>query len=351
MLISIISDSHFGVKSDSESFYEVQKDFFTGQFFPKLKELGITKIVHLGDIFDKRKYINIRTIQHFNECFLNHIDDFTLDILLGNHDTFYKDTNRINSPSLLMNHPNATLYENTEEIELDGLKILYAPWLCRDNLEHFQKLKNETTAKVCFGHFDFSGFEMLKGIKSEHGFDKKDFKKFDLVLSGHYHTKSSQDNIHYLGTQYEITWSDYNDPKGFHIFDTDTLELTFIQNPLAYHHKIYYNDTLTDYSIFDSSIYKNSYIKLIVEKKENVVMFDKFVSSLCEAGVVDLKIIEDMTSIDNEAYSELENVENIEDTMTIIDNYTKSLSIDNETILKDVTSIIKNLYTEALHDD
>jgi DNA repair exonuclease SbcCD nuclease subunit len=51
------------------------------------------------------------------------------------------------------------------------------------------------------------------------------FLKFELVMSGHFHTKSQKGNITYLGNTYQMYWNDYADQRGFHIFDTDTLKL------------------------------------------------------------------------------------------------------------------------------
>ena len=77
----------------------------------------------------------------------------------------------------------------------------------------------------------------------------------DRVFSGHYHHRSSQDNIHYLGNPYEIYWNDVNETRGFHVFDTETLEHTPINNPYRMFYKISYNDD--NYQTFDARPYKD----------------------------------------------------------------------------------------------
>ena len=120
--------------------------------------------------------------------------------------------------------------------------------------------------------------------------DKSEFQKFDTVMSGHFHHKNDDGQIYYLGTPYEIYWNDYDDPKGFHIFDTETRELERIVNPLTIFDKIYYDDTKTDYSTIDVEKYKNKYIKLIVVNKKDLYGFDAFVDKLLKIDTYEVKV-------------------------------------------------------------
>ena len=45
-----------------------------------------------------------------------------------------------------------------------------------------------------------------------------------------------------LGNPYQMFWNDVDDKRGFHIFDTETNELEFIENPYTIFERIYYED-------------------------------------------------------------------------------------------------------------
>ena len=122
-----------------------------------------------------------------------------------------------------------------------------------------------TEATICMGHFEIEGFQMYRGAPSHDGLEPKMFDKFDMVFSGHYHHKSSRKNIHYLGNPYELTWQDYDDPRGCHIFDLKTHELEFIQNPNRMFIKIVYDDKLESViEIEEFYSYNKAWIKSVV---------------------------------------------------------------------------------------
>jgi len=140
-------------------------------------------------------------------------------------------------------------------------------------------------------------------------------------------------------------WNDYNCKKGFHILDTETRELERIVNPFTIHEKVYYNDELNDYKNFDYDKYKNKYIKLIVEKKKDYYLFDKFVDGFYkETKVHDVKIIEDYSDLDASTVAD-DIADKSEDTPTLLDNYIDELETDLEK--SRLKKLMKSLYTEA----
>ena len=201
-----------------------------------------------------------------------------------------------------------------------------------------------TSAQICMGHLDLSCFQMQRGMIMTEGWDKRLFQKFDMVMSGHFHHKSDDGQIFYLGTPYEIYWNDYDDPKGFHIFDTKTRELERIVNTNTLFCKIYYDDTTQDYMSHDISRYKNKYVKVIVVNKKDLYQFDHFVDRLLLADAHDIKIIEDFSEMDASNVSD-DIVENTEDTMTLLEKYIDELDVTlDKSRLK---TTMKSLYTEA----
>ena len=202
----------------------------------------------------------------------------------------------------------------------------------------------KSQSQIIMGHLEVNGFEMYKGFKAEGSYDKELFKRFDIVMSGHFHHKSDDGQIYYLGTPYEIYWNDYNDPKGFHIFDTEKRELERIVNPYTIFEKIFYDDTDKDYTNEDVSKYKDKYVKLIVVNKKDLYQFDKFTDRLLQADAHEVKIIEDFSELDAENVSD-DIVENTEDTMTLLEKYIDQLDI---TLKKDrLKNTMRSLYTEA----
>ena len=131
------------------------------------------------------------------------------------------------------------------------------PWINPQNEVYALGMMGETRADTLLGHLEIDGFQMYAGHESQGGLSKVEFQRFDTVMSGHFHHKSDDGQIFYLGCPYEITWSDYNDPKGFHVFDTETRELHRILNPYKMFSKIYYDDSNENYGEHDVNQYRN----------------------------------------------------------------------------------------------
>ena len=271
--VAIITDTHWGARNDSQVFSNYFAKFYENIFFPTLEKRGIRTVIHMGDIVDRRKFINYKTLfqmrhHFFDACYGRYIN---LHMIIGNHDTFFKNTNSLNSMDCLRLHDDhqVHIYEEPTEVDFDGLKCLMMPWICDETREQSLKAIQDTKAQILFGHLEVKGFEMHIGSFSREGVDANLFQKFDMAMSGHFHHKSDNGNIYYLGNPYQITWSDYKDPRGFHIFDTETRELEFILNPLEMFHKIYYDDdkmTLESIQNEDYSEYKDCYVKVVVIK-------------------------------------------------------------------------------------
>ena len=248
MKIALLNDTHFGVRNDSPAFIKYQNRFYDELFFPYIIENKIDTLIHLGDVVDRRKFINHNTAHNFKKVFWDKLDKLNIKtyVIIGNHDTYYKNTNEVNALQNLEISKNTEVFTKATELEFDGLKVLFIPWICDDNeTESVETIKN-STSPIAMGHLEIKGFEMHNGHYNDHGQEKAMFKRFEKVLSGHFHKKSDDGQIYYLGTQYEMTWSDYMCPKGFHIFDTSTREVTRIPNPIRMFKKIIYNDKETN---------------------------------------------------------------------------------------------------------
>ena len=351
MQIALITDTHYGIRNDSHIFYDYFKRFLDDVFFPTLEKQGIRQVIHLGDVVDRRKYVNFLTLYHLRRDFLEEFEKRMIDlyIILGNHDTYYKNTNEINAVRELIEGKYQFIHviERPQVVEFDRTEILLLPWICEDNLEESMNAIRTTPATVLMGHLELNGFEMFRGSISDHGLDHRLFDRFDVVCSGHFHHKSSTGNIHYLGAFAEYTWSDYDDPRGFHLFDTDTRELTFIQNPYRMFEKIWYDDTnkTVEEVVFDREIdVRNKMVKVIVVNKTNPYWFDLFIDRVEKAGATDLQVVEDHMNLDLMADEDI--VDEAEDTLTVFKKYIGQLSLSVDQ--KKLERLITGLDNEAL---
>ena len=353
MKLVILGDTHFGARGDSLDFHKYFEKFYDKVFFPYLKEHDISVVFQLGDLFDRRKYINFNSLYLCRQYFFDRCQEsgIKLHTLLGNHDIAFKNTLEVNSTSLLLNeYENVRYYDDFETVEFDGVTVDVLPWICEENQDEiFEKMK-ASKSQICFGHLELSGFEMERGLVCDHGLDKNFFSKYDVVLTGHFHHKSQDGNIVYTGVPYEMTWSDYNDPKGFHVFDTETRELEFIQNPFRMFHKVVYDDGETDFEhwkAYDYQSLKDCYVKVVVLNKQNPYLFDHVLDNLYKVGIADISIVEDFTDmiVDNDQ----EIIDQAEDTMTILSKYIDNLTLEVEP--EKLKTVVRELYVEALNTD
>lgn len=350
MKTAIITDQHFGARNDSIHFIDFYEKFYSEIFFPTLEKEQIDTVLILGDTFDRRKYVNFYSLQRAEKMFFKPLAEKNIKVhmIVGNHDTYYKNTNEVNSPELLLkDYPNINIISEPSVIELDKTEIVMMPWICAENYEKSMELIKKTNATICMGHFEIQGFQMYRGAPSHDGLDSSTFDKFDKVFSGHYHHKSHKTNIYYLGNPYELTWQDYGDDRGFHIFDTTTQKLQFVKNTNTIFKRMVYDDKVQstkEIQELDLSDYKNCYVKVVVVNKTNPYLFDLFVNNLQQVTPIDITIVEDVAESEDD-----DTFDQTEDTITILNKYVENLTTD---LKKDKLKVLmKELYVEALNEE
>ena len=346
MKIAILCDTHCGIRNSSEVFLDNAEDFYTNIFFPECEKRGVKQIVHLGDYYDHRKFVNFKALNQNRRVFLDQLrkNNMMMDIIPGNHDTYYKNTNELNALKECLGH-----YMNEIHIIMEPTVMQYGslsmgllPWICADNYEHSMNFIKDCKADWLGAHLELANFEIGRGIMAHSGMDPKLFSKFEQVLSGHYHTASKKDNIWYLGNPMEFFWSDAHDPKYFHILDTETRQIEKIRNNYTLFEKIVYNDKEIDYNNYSKNLSKK-FVKVVVAEKSDPFTFDRFIDNIQNQDVYELKIAENF----NEFMGE--NVEDedmsFEDTVEIVDTYIEAVDTDLD---KDKIKLqMRELMTEA----
>lgn len=359
MKVAILGDVHIGARNDSDIIHSFQEKFFSEVFFPTLKERGITSIIQMGDLFDRRKYVEFNSLFKAKKYLFDPItiNNMHMHVIVGNHDTRYKNSNHVNSPELLLEgySEDISVYSDPTHIyygnfgaEPEDKKIVLLPWICPENEQKSMQMIQESDADILFGHLELDGFEMYRGAPHSGGLSASLFSKFQLVCSGHFHHRSKVGNITYVGTPYETTWSDYNDPKGFHILDLQTLELEFIENPYRLFHKVKYDDSKwgdAEYvKGYDFSDLANCYVKVVVINKTNPYWFDLFIDKLEKVNPAQVQVVEDNLNLDLVEDDDI--LENIDDTLTILNKSIDTMATEVDRVKLD--NLFKSLYNEAI---
>ena len=344
MKIAIITDTHYGARKGADYIHSYFKKFYDNIFFPYLEKNNIDTIIHMGDMFDSRKSIDYQSLEWSKRVVFEPLKKYKVHAITGNHDAYYKNTNKVNSPELLLkDYDNIITYSKPTEINIEGLDILLLPWINSENFKDSKEFIDNSKSKVAMGHLEINGFKATRGHMMEDGMDVNIFSKFEKVYSGHFHTRSTDGKIYYLGNPYEMYWNDVNDKRGFHIFDTETLTHTPIDNPYKLFYNIYYEDT--PHQTFDSTEYTNKLVKVIVRKKTNTKQFERFIDKLYSSNVQDLKIIENFVIQENENFE----IDEEENTLSILNRYIDESEFEyDKNIIK---GIFQDLYRQACEVD
>ena len=343
--IACLTDTHWTARKSSRHLHDYFELFYKNIFFPALEEQGVEIVVHMGDAFDNRKSIDFWGLDWTRRVVLEPLRKYEVHMIVGNHDIFLRNSTEINAPELLLkDYPNIKTYSSPTNTKVGGIDMTFIPWICSENYDETLKVIKKSKSKIAMGHLELQGFRVNKHlIMEEHGLDPNIFTKFQKVFSGHYHTRSDNGRIFYLGNPYEMYWTDVNDTRGFHIFDTETFEHTPINNPYKLFYNIYYDDT--PHQMFDVTEYANKIVKVIVRKKSKQKEFDKFIDKLYKVGIQDLKIVENFDIQENEDFV----IDEEENTISILNRYIDESECNfDKNVIK---GIFQDLYQQSCEID
>jgi DNA repair exonuclease SbcCD nuclease subunit len=320
MKLAILTDPHFGVRNNNLNLLKDQELFLSTIFFPYIQENNIDTVLIGGDIFDNRKNININILEKTKEMFVDKLPKTYM--ILGNHDIYHKNTSKVNSlKSIFEKYDNITIIDEPTEIQFGSSVFHFIPWINDENVtKTFEFIQKKATGnEFLLAHLELMGFEVMKNNFMEHGMDRAIFSKsYKRVFSGHYHHKSEQGNILYLGTATQTTFADSGNVKGFHVFDTETQELEFVENPNTLFEIIKIDNLTNDIvKAFDYQSYREKYVRVELFDYESKDLLKVFNDNFNNIGVYSLIIQdrkENVSDKKNKAYESV-NIHNLDEVL------------------------------------
>lgn len=355
MKVAIITDTHFGVRNDSTYMHRTQQKFLEQVFFPALDEHGVGRVLHGGDYGDRRKYVNFATARFIEQHYRQPLRDRGLmeDVIVGNHDCFLRESTEINSIQELYRHDTTLrVYTQPTEIDIDGCGVLLLPWICDSNRAATEHAISTSSAQVVLGHLELNGFSMYRGMPNHEGMDATIFDRFPLVMSGHFHHRSAKPPVQYLGAPYPMVWSDYRDPRGFHILDTETHDLTFIENPYSMFMRTVYDDAdqppqyiekLVQEVMATGSPYHDAYVKIVVKSKTQPYWFDLLMDAMAKVNAQDVMVVDDIAV---PADTDTDTLSADIDTLSLIRDYVDNLSLTCDKM--ELQQYLQDVYRDAM---
>ena len=274
--IGIVGDLHFGVNKDS--IYRLKESEKCIDWIIKtFQEQNVDYIIFCGDLFDSRFSINVQTLNSVIKCIQNLSFNFEhLFLIVGNHDTYYKNVNTMNSINFLQKiseTDNITIIEEKPFfIEFINKRLGLFPWgsipaeILNNPDEEFEK------CDYGFGHFETNGIEQNGSVSTCAKYNYHDlFKLANYVFSGHYHThKIYSKKLNMVGSALQLDWGDFNRKKYIYTLDLNTDEIQKFENTVnSRFEKVYYSmlseDKYTKQQLMD--LCKNNFIKLVIDVK------------------------------------------------------------------------------------
>lgn len=356
--IALISDIHFGCRNNSEKYLTIMKEFFTDTLSPIIESEKINDLRILGDLFDNRNNINVRTMNTVLYVFrelTKKFPELTIKILIGNHDCYYHNRVDINSLECLREIKNVEIIDKVSEEVINGKILLTVPWMVKDSeiySDFVRVAKSKLRFDICLGHFEIKDFEVVKGIRDESGLDHDIFKNFVKVFSGHYHIGNTIKNITYLGCPYQLTWNDFGDKKGVTIYDIDNNSVKFIENTLSPQFiKINMRDIVNKNKKIINKISGN-FIKLIIEEKYKESFIVKVINKIENMNPLKLDIQNDYVEFD-ELDVDLSEFKDLSDPLSLLLKYIEDYKeqLDGDIDFIEIKNYMKELYDKVLREN
>jgi DNA repair exonuclease SbcCD nuclease subunit len=347
-----ISDTHFGIRSNSNEWVDIHRSYFFDWFIPLLKKnyQPGDALMHNGDVFDSRQSINLNVMNMGLEIFEAISKIMPVYVICGNHDIYRKNTNAINSLKMFKWLDNVHVYEEPIILEVNGGKtdILLMPW--RATKEQEQETVYSNTADYLFCHTDMQGLKFNRNVKVDEGINIETLKKFKRVYSGHIHYAQNAGNVRMIGSPYQLTRSDIGNAKSVWFIDfTNDTEDNIVNDFTPKFIKVNLDKLLELRFKRAEEILENNFVDILVDAITTVNFpFSSFLDLFSNIKYRKLNYIITSTE-DNDDWlvEELEGGDETIDLPSLVNLYIDSLSY-NEGIKTRLKEVSKTLYIDTL---
>jgi DNA repair exonuclease SbcCD nuclease subunit len=267
--IIFITDTHLGVRNNSNDWIEIHENYFNNWFIPLCKKIYRPGdcLVHLGDVYDSRQSLNLRVLNLGIEIFesLSSIFKDGIYIICGNHDIYGKNTNEVNSLKSLKWIPGVNIFEEPETINFGPKKVFLMPWR-KDHDAEREVLRSVESHDYMFCHTDLKGLMFNKFVRIEEGLNYDDMDKFERVYSGHIHYSQNFGKMRMLGSPYQLTRSDTDNLKGITVLDLETGYEEYYENTFSPKFiRLTFEKVLNSTPDELNPIFKNNFIDILVD--------------------------------------------------------------------------------------
>lgn len=267
--VIFITDTHLGVRNNSNDWIEIHENYFKNWFIPLCKKIYRPGdcLVHLGDVYDSRQSLNLRVLNLGIDTFeeLSGIFKDGIFIICGNHDIYGKNTNEVNSLKSLKWIPGVNIFEEPKSVNMGKRKIFLMPWR-KDHEAERKTLSEADNHDYMFCHTDVKGLMFNKFVRIEAGLEYSDMDKFERVYSGHIHYSQTFGKMRMLGSPYQLTRSDTDNAKGITVLDLETgLEEYYENNYSPRFVRMSFEQVLNSTPTQLNPIFKNNFIDILVD--------------------------------------------------------------------------------------
>lgn len=112
-------------------------------------------------------------------------------------------------------------------------------------------------------------------------------------------------------------------------------------------YRIVYNDELNDYGSEDMSKYHNVYVKVVVEKKQNTLMYDRFLEKLYQANPFNVSIVQNYADIIE--ISDNFVADQSQTTVSMLHSFLDSVSLPDDVESQQMKNLFTDIYQEAVN--